>query len=358
MLSQRSISNVKRILIYRVGHLGDTICAIPSMVAIRNKFPDARIILVTNSSDLGKSDCEQILQGNNFIDQIITYRSDKLKNLIYFWNFFKSIFIVNFDLLIYLSLSESKKKRLIRDWIFFKLARCKICIGFIIPKPVGSITVNGNILPLYMKETDRLMSLLSPLGIKPLPVNFNLPISQKHINHVDHMWQEYGLDQHTYVVGICPASKFQSKLWPIDSFVEVIRHLNAIKGVKVVLIGGASELPAGEYVCKLVGDSVINLIGKTGFMESAHLLSKCSLLVANDCGPVHLAAAVATPVVGIYASVHYPGAWHPWGDVHTILRNDTLSCRFCFKTKCSHQSCIISISPEQVVEACDKYLRN
>ncbi len=92
-------------------------------------------------------------------------------------------------------------------------------------------------------------------------------------------------------------------------------------------------------------------------MESAEVISHCKLLVSNDSGLAHLAAAVGTPVVGIYSSRNFPGSWHPWGNNHIVLRNDTLSCRFCFRTECETMQCINSITVEQVVETCRKYLK-
>lgn len=91
-------------------------------------------------------------------------------------------------------------------------------------------------------------------------------------------------------------------------------------------------------------------------MDSAEILRRCNLLVGNDCGPVHLAAAVGTPAVEIYSSRDYSGAWHPWGGNHTVLRNDSVPCRFCFKTECKTMECINSITVEDIVEACQKYL--
>jgi len=91
-------------------------------------------------------------------------------------------------------------------------------------------------------------------------------------------------------------------------------------------------------------------------MAPAEVISRCNLLISNDCGPAHLAAAVGTPVIGIYSFRNFPGAWHPWGNHHTVLRNDTLPCRFCFLTECETKECINSITAEQVVEVCKEYL--
>jgi len=127
-------------------------------------------------------------------------------------------------------------------------------------------------------------------------------------------------------------------------------------GAKILLIGGSSERSSGEEIIKDRRNSIVNLIGKTSYMESAEIIRRCNLLISNDCGPVHLAAAVRTPVVGIYSSRDFPGAWHPWGIIHTVLRNDSVSCRFCFKTECETMECINSITVEQVIEACQRYL--
>ncbi|MFH1581269.1 MAG: glycosyltransferase family 9 protein, partial [Pseudomonadota bacterium] len=113
----------------------------------------------------------------------------------------------------------------------------------------------------------------------------------------------------------------------------------------------------GDEIIKITGNSVVNLIGKTNYMQSAEVISRCNLLVSNDCGPVHLAAAVGTAVVGIYASIHFPGAWHPWGKNHRVLRDDSFSCRFCFKTECKTMACINSITAGQVIAACRDYLK-
>lgn len=350
------MKSIEQVLIYRVGNLGDTICAIPSMVAVRQRFPNANIVLLTNKSDPGQPDCEQILKGNDYIDRFITYSPERLREPGYLFWLFKTIFALKSDLLVYLALSESKRQRLIRDWLFFKFAGSKYCLGFKLPQPIDSFISDGNVLPVFLQETDRLMSLLLPLGISADQVNFKLPITEADTDEVERLCRKNKLDLACKVVAVCPASKFQSKLWPVERFAEVIDYIVNAHGVKVVLIGGSSEKIAGERICAHTGESVINLIGKTNFMQTAVLLSRCVLLVANDCGPVHLAAAVATPVVGIYASIHYPGAWHPWGSIHTVLRNDSFACRFCFKKECSLMSCISSITTDQVTKACSDHL--
>jgi len=349
-------NEVNRILIYRIGNLGDTICAIPAMVAVRQHFPKSRIYLLTNKETAGSPDAEEVLKGNDFIDEIITYDPVKLKNIRFVMEFLRKLRSLQFDMLVYLSLSESTYIRLLRDWFFFHLLGCKKLVGFKLPKPMHIRIVNGLRIPVFQQEVGRLMSLLAPLGINPINVEFYLPIKEVDKKTVDTVWCEYGLKDKNPVIAICPGAKFPVKRWDAGRFAEVADALKKLFDAKILLIGGTSDKDEGEEISRRIGNSTINLIGKTTYMESAEILGRCDLLISNDCGPAHLAAAVGTPVVGIYSSRSYPGLWHPWGKIHTVLRNDTIPCRFCFRTECKTKECINSITVEQVIESCRKYL--
>jgi ADP-heptose:LPS heptosyltransferase len=344
------------ILIYRVGHLGDIVCSMPSMVALRKRFPKARITLLTNKSENSAPDAEKILAGNDFLDEIITYDSSRVRNLRYLYKLIISLSQKKFDSVVYLPISATTKRRLFRDYLIFKLFVSRNVFGFSYPKPISKSMVHCSSFPFYNNETERLLSAIAPIGIDTLNIEYRLPIRDADREFVDNLWRINNIDFSSDVIAISPASKFQSKTWSLDRFIEVIDYLSESYKATIVLIGGASEVGAGEYISGRSKYPIVNLISKTNFMQSAVALSKCRLFIANDCGPVHLAAAVRTPVIGIYASVHYPGAWHPWGDIHTVLRNDNVSCRFCFKEYCSHKTCLESIDSDVVINACNKHL--
>jgi len=350
------VKEIKRILIYRIGNLGDIVCSMPAMVAIRRHFSDSSIVLLTNKETSGNPDPEEILKGCDFLDDIITYNAQRIHQPRYLWQVFRKLWSLQIDLLVYLSLSKGTHQRLIRDWFFFKLTGCQRLVGFKLPKPIKNHTDNGTTVPVYPQEVDRLMLLLAPLGIDPTIIDFRLPINERSTQAIDAIWEYYRLKDKNTIIAICPGAKFPVKRWSTDHFAEVISELQKQFDGKILLIGGPGEKASGDEIIKQARNLVINLIGKTTYMESAEILSRCNLLVSNDCGPVHLAAAVGTPVVGVYSSRDYFGAWHPWGNIHTVLRNDSVPCRFCFKTECEMKQCINGISVEQVVKACQRYL--
>ena len=350
------MKEVKKILIYRIGNLGDIICAMPAMVAVRRRFPNAWIGLLTNKEDGNNPDSEEILKGNDFLDEIITYRPARLQEVGYLFNLLKKLRSLQIDFLIYLAISKSTRQRLIRDWLFFRLAGCRKLVGFKRPRPIRTYIENGITMPVFLQEVDRLMSLLATIEIDIAKVNFCLPIKDKDREAVNTIWGQYKLRDKNPIVAICPGGKFPVNHWDVGRFAQVASILKERFSTKILLIGGSNEKTSGEEIIKIAGNSTINLIGKTSYMESAELIRRCNLLVANDCGAVHLAAAVRTPVVGIYSSRNFPKSWHPWGNNHTVLRNDSVPCRFCLKTECETMECINSISVEQVVTACQRYL--
>jgi len=346
-----------KILIYRIGNLGDIICAIPAMVAVRERYPEAWIGLLTNKEVSGNPDAEEILKGNDFIDEIITYFPNRLRDFRYVIDFFYRIHSLKIDIVVCLAISSSSYMRLIRDWIFFRAIGIRKIVGLKKPKAIGINFVQGVSIPIFPQEVDRTMALLNPLGIDSSKVIFRLPIQEKEKKNITSVWDHFGLVGKFPVIAICLGAKFPAKRWPIANFIKVVLILQQEFSGRIILVGGPGDQISGAEVMKKIQASVINLIGKTTYMETAEIITRCHLLVSNDCGPVHLAAAVGTPVVGIYSSRDRYGAWHPWGKNHTVLRNDLLNCRFCFRVECKSMECIKNITVGQVMDACKKYLK-
>ncbi|NIO21037.1 MAG: hypothetical protein GTN76_09930 [Candidatus Aenigmarchaeota archaeon] len=348
---------VGNILIYRVGFLGDIVCALPAMVAVRKRFPDAKIVLLTNKEKRGRPDPEAVLSGNDFLDEIITYETEKIRDIKYLWNLVWNLRSFKFDLVVYLSLFKGTKERLVRDWLFFSFARCRRKVGFKLAIPDGDYSVSEGVsFPKYPKEVERLMALLRPLGIDQTDVEFRLPLLRDDIAFVDRIWREHNLFFVRPLVAISPGGKFQTQRWFWERYAKTAHELIERYGAKIILIGGPGDREEGNQIARFTGSRVINLIGKLNYMQSGEAIRRCSLLVSNDSGPVHLAAAVGTPVVGIYSARNHPETWHPWGDIHTILRNDLISCRFCRLTECETRECLKGISVSQVIEACRFHL--
>ena|GEM_PF-23472 len=141
--------------------------------------------------------------------------------------------------------------------------------------------------------------------------------------------------------------------WPLEWFARLADLLGEKSGGRVLLTGGSSEAPLVTEMKKLMKRPPLDLSGKTSLKELAAVLGKCDLLVCPDSGPMHVAAALGVPVVGIFAlKEDFPGRWGPLGTRYEVVRPQSWRCsRKCIKEKCQKISCYEEIPPEKILEA-------
>jgi len=156
-------------------------------------------------------------------------------------------------------------------------------------------------------------------------------------------------DRDRLIIGFHPRSSYgPAKCWPGQSFSRLAELLAKKHGATVLLFGSEKERGLLEQIAADAGDGVVNLAGRTDLKESAGLLSLCRVFVANDSGPLHLAAALEVPVIGLYGSTD-PEATGPRGKrVSVIYKN--VECSPCLLRECPTDfKCMESITPEEVM---------
>jgi lipopolysaccharide heptosyltransferase II len=148
---------------------------------------------------------------------------------------------------------------------------------------------------------------------------------------------------------IHPGASAPSRRYPPERFAAVADGL-AGAGIPVVFLGGADERALVEQVRAAMASRAPSLVGRTDLATLAALLARAPVLVANNSGPAHLAAAVGTPIVSLYALTNPQHT--PWGVPHRLL-NRLVPCAFCYKSVCpeGHHACLRAVSPEQVIAA-------
>jgi len=334
----------KTILILRSGHLGDTLCAIPALIGIRDRFPGARRILMTNSTDGTLPFPKEVLDKIVDFDEVMTYDPNQIGNLTYLKNLSTKIQNEKIDLFIYLGQSIATPWRILRDMIFFKVAGCKSAVGFRVDTH-RFFVLGQRFNRRFLQEPVRLLELLKPLGVS-FDGHWPIPTGATSLD------ERVGGPR----VAIHPWAKYPVKRWPLELFIEVASDLQKKYKAQIVLIGGADTTESGRLIREKLGHGVIDFTGKTNFLETAEVLRQCDFLLSNDSGPVHLAAAVKTPVVGIYSARDFPNAWYPSGSSHEVLRKD-VECQICYLETCPIMICINQISSEDVLNACERILK-
>ncbi len=161
-----------------------------------------------------------------------------------------------------------------------------------------------------------------------------------------------GISRQRPVVVFCPGAEFgPSKRWPAEHYAALARRLTD-QGRQVWLIGSPKDAPVGEAIAALSGGLALNLCGRTDLASAIDLIAAASLVVSNDSGLMHVAAATGRPLIAIYGSSdsrHTPPLAAP--EQARIVEIQGLDCRPCFKRECplGHWRCMKEIGPEQVL---------
>lgn len=152
-------------------------------------------------------------------------------------------------------------------------------------------------------------------------------------------------------VGMIPgAARGPAKRWPAQNFIEVGRLLSRDKGCSVVTLGISREAPLCEQVARGIGDKARNLAGQTSLAEWIAILKACDLVIANDSGGMHLAAAVGTPVAAIFG-ITDPAKTGPLGRACRVVQNSTVRNRDVERDSPEAIKSLASVTPEQVYQA-------
>jgi lipopolysaccharide heptosyltransferase II len=157
-------------------------------------------------------------------------------------------------------------------------------------------------------------------------------------------------------IAMLPLSRWPSKNWPTPCFAEVGRRLRKTFGATLYILGGSRDADVCNQLRDDIGDGALSLAGKCSLTETGSVLAAMDLLISNDSGPVHMAAAIGTPCLVVFGPTD-PARTGPFGPDHRIVR--TQVCGPCFSRSCRKPGipCLASVTPERVTEEACAMLR-
>lgn len=348
---RRRPQTAKRVCIYRIGHVGDTICAIPAMYAVRRAYPDAHLTLLTSPVRHDLPSAEEILKGADWIDDLWVYYQDDIATLRKGFAFFRSMRRENFDVWVEFPQETATLKTLLRNMIAARFAGARWACGWRQNGAPFALQAQSQYLT-FPTETERLLELLRDSGFETTgETEFPLPIGSKEEAVVDALLEEHSIDP-SRLVAIAPSAKREPNRWPLQRYVEIGRYLVS-RGFQVVVTAGASDRGLCESVVSGIGRNAFNCAGRTTLKESCEMLKRCQLLVCNDSGVQHMAGAVGTPCISLFSARDMPNKWYPHGSRNLVLRK-WVDCHTCLTEKCPYDNlCMNMITVDEVIEAID-----
>jgi heptosyltransferase-3 len=307
-----------RILIYRLGSLGDTVLVLPSFRLVRETYPAASITVLTNSPISGKAaPLESILTSSGLIDDVIHYPVG-LRDTRQLVALIRRLRAEKFDLVVSLAAARGLMASM-RDLLFFKICGISKAVG--IPfQHRDLVCVPGRDNILFESEAIRLLRRVSSLGQADLNDRkwIDLGLTAEERSEAIRLLAAAGIEGNFIVASL--GTKSLLKDWGTLNWTTLLEKLRpAHPNLGLVLLGSADEFDRSAHLLKLWDGPNANLCGTTSPRVSAAVLERAILYVGHDSGPMHLAAAAGIPCVAIFSAIAPPGQWYPLGSGHVIL---------------------------------------
>ncbi len=339
------IQEVKNIAIIRLGAIGDIIHALPVASRIKNENPQIKITWIVEKRHV------YIIENNKNIDRIITTdtKSWRRQSLIQSWpqikRLIKKIKQSKFDVVLDL-------QGLIKSGIISYLTAAKYRLGFNRPycrEGLNYYFNNIHITPAIDDEhiIDRNLAFLRYFDIKGGQWNWGIKTTPADKKYIDDFWTKEGLVGNKRIIGINPGAGWITKCWDTGKYAILCDKL-AQKDYKVILTWGPGEQDTVDKIVDKTTNKPI-IACNTTVNQLTELISRCSLYVAGDTGPLHIAAALGVPTLALYGPSS-PIRNGPYGQGHKIIYHE-LSCSNCYKRKCASIECMELISVEEVLQA-------
>lgn len=338
-------SNNFSLLIIKLSSLGDVILSTPALREIRKKFPRHKI------SFLVGEESKEVLLRCPYIDELLVVdiknRDKGLRGMLGIARILRK---KNFDLVI-----DLQNNRLSHMLSFLSLS----CHRYGYDNKKLGFLLNHRIKDDRVKigPVDHQFRILKLLGIDLIDRHLKMWPSKNEEDYIESLLNSQWLSDEQKIVGInIGASKrWLTKCWPKEHIIRLCDELG-LKNMRVVITGTEEDSPEASRISGSVRNTkIINACGKTNVNQLAALIKRCAVYVSADSSPLHIAAAVDTPVVALFGPTdplrHMPAA------KEYLLICKELLCSPCYKTKCAQNKCMNAITAEEVMGAIEKLLK-
>jgi heptosyltransferase I len=210
--------------------------------------------------------------------------------------------------------------------------------------------------PAHVHAVDRYLAVLPLLGV-PVHWNFDwLPRRPDIAAQVEQKWRPAG----SRWVALLPGGRWDNKRWPVQYFVELVQWMRQTPGVKFAILGSKDENPLAQAIAATNPERCLNLAGHTSLAEMIEWIRLSRLIITDDTGPMHVAAALGRPVVALFGPTN-PLNTGPYGQLGNVLQNTSLPCVPCMQQKCYYReplACLHSITPQAVFQKAREILKS
>jgi lipopolysaccharide heptosyltransferase II len=346
----------RRILAIRLDNLGDVLVTTPAMHAIKESLPGAELTLLT--SPVGA----QAGRMNPDIDGVVVYQSPQMDP----WSRLPQDSAREQRMI-----ARLKERRFDGAIIFTSFRQSALPAAYLcyladIPlRLAASIDGCGSLLTTRHRhpettrhEVERGLDLVGAIGCQTAATDLVLEVPEQAraaLGRRQVAWRGGESPGMKPLIVVHPGCSMPARTYPWELYAEVVDLLIDELGATVVITGAAAERDLAERVRERVRPEYRRaaraLAGELPFAELCALIERADLAITNNTGPMHIAAAVKTPVVALFALTNPPEQWGPWRVPHRLLYQE-VACRICYQRACPYgHECLSLVSPRMVLAA-------
>ncbi len=338
-----------KVLVFRTGHLGDTVCAIPAFRLIRQTFPNAELTLLCDRP--GRSvlvPAAEVTKDLGIFDRIESYRSSGA----FFsgaWQIFKAVRKIKPDLVIGLPQVRESNGNVRQKRKFFR--RCGVA-------DVRVVQISTFAHEWQPNEPNRLLEILDSVGFQGPKPDYAIPANSHAQLSLTQKLRAAEIREDVPMIVFCGGGKASTQCWALDRYAAVLTQIANDIDVEIVGIGTAQEIDSyRREILPLFNDLSI-LAEPLTIPEMFEVFRGAYCYLGNDTGPMHVAAAMSCPVIALVSARNAPGSWDPDTPDSLVIRHRT-ECEDCFLIDCVAEKhrCMTAISVQEVVNRSFPFLK-
>ncbi len=328
--------SIKRILVIKISSVGDVILAIPSLRAIKEKFPNSKLYVLVGIES------RQIAQSCPYVDEVIVFDKGNDKFLFRLFKTAGELSACKFDIVIDLQNNKTSHLLSFLCWAPSRYGFDNGKFSFLLNHRVRFVGL-GAIGPVEHQS-----KVLGMLGIDIKDDSLQLWPGEGDFKYIDEQLSMEWVSKEQPLVGmnLSSSAKWQTKRWPLENFIRLSEAL-AKENVRTVLTGTKEDENLAKKFVSVSKSKPINLVGKTSLLELASLIKRCDIFITADSAPMHIAAGIQTPFIALFGPTD-PQRHLPTAKDFVLMKKD-LKCMPCYKRKCINPKCMNEITPEEVL---------
>lgn len=322
-------SRIKRILVIKLRAIGDVLLSTVVIENLRRHFPDAHIAFLAEQLS------REVLEGNEALNDLLIFNPKQESGL----SLLRRVRSRRYDLVF--DLFGNPRSALVA---FASGAMYRVGFPFGWRRHCYNILVTPRGGEVHNTEFN--LDALRRVGIPIESKQVQFPLSSEAEQFAGEFFFGMGLKE-KLVIAINPGGGWSTKRWEPENFARLGDAMAEEFGAEVLIAWGPGEQDVAQQIARSMNRKAI-LFPESSLKQLGAILKRCSLLVTNDSGPMHIASAVGTPVVAIFGPTN-PDLQGPVGSIHEVVQHEQLVCLGCNYTRCPIDNPCMRELPVQAV---------